>query len=360
MSRSLFGAWGAGLPQESFARAVWPPLRCSVSGARGGRPPLAAARSLGATTGEVAVLRLEHLAAVLSAIAAGGAALPPAEEFVAAWDAFRACRLPGRDAGGAQLRLEIDPQPGAADRPPVLPTCRGCSGCCSAAASTSRVRPICAWMGGSDRSAGAGRCASPSLAMRPPTGWWRRWRRAAGRICCSSSPPTRSASCCCCRRTCGVAWRGCCSRRVVRVPPVCWCSAALAPPASESCHSSVRLRAEVLGGGVCIAAVERERHGEYVDSLLAQLAGDMPLDVALQRALPAAQDGAGGEPALLFAARRLAVAARLTAAAQRLGASGGAPAAAPRSRWSRRRLRGRRQAAAAGRQTASWRRWHGR
>ena len=316
MSRSLFGAWGAGLPQESFARAVAAAALLGVG--RDGPPPLAAARSLGATAGEVAVLRLEHLAAVLSAIAAGGAALPPAEEFVAAWDAFRACRLPGRDAGGALLRLEIDPQPGAADRPPVLPDVPWLFGLLLGSgvdlASSAylrldgRQRPI-SW-GWPLRVAVLGDAPADGLVAALAAGRWpdllqlvsvdeecellllpEDLRRGLARVLQSARRP---------RAACVLVLGG-------------------AGTAGERILPLVgALRAEVLGGGVGIAAVERERHGEYVDSLLAQLAGDMPLDVALQRALPAAQDGAGGEPALLFAARRLIVAARLTAAAQRL------------------------------------------
>ncbi|QKS28778.1 MAG: hypothetical protein HT579_07500 [Candidatus Accumulibacter similis] len=315
MSRSLFGAWGAGLPQESFARAVAAAALLGVT--RDGPPPLVAARSLGAAAGEVAVLRVEHLVAMLSAIAGGGAALPPAAEFVAAWDAFSACRLQGRDAGRALLRLEIEPLPGA-DRPPVVPDVLWLFGLLLGSGADlassaylrldGRQRPI-SW-GWPLRVAVLGDAPAGDLAAALAASRWPDLLRlvAADEECELLLLPDDLRH--------GLA-RVLQSARRLRA--ACVLVLGGAGTAGERILPLVgALRSEVLGGGVGIAAVERERQGEYVDSLLARLAADMPLDVALQRALPAAQDGAAGEPALLVASRRLAAAARLTAAAQRL------------------------------------------
>ncbi|MCM8613509.1 hypothetical protein [Accumulibacter sp.] len=315
MSRSLFGAWGAALPQESFARAVAAAALLGVG--REHAPPLAAARSLGAAAGEIAVLRLERLAAVLSAIADGGLALPPAEEFVAAWQGFSESRPAAGNGGRPLLRLEIEP-PSGADRwsmMPELPWLFGLllgNGGDLASSAYLRLdgpqRAIC-W----DwplRIAIVGDTRAADLAAALAASRWPELLRivAPGEDCQLLLLPEDL------RR--GLA-RVLQSTRRLRAASVLVLGGAgtvgerILPLAAALC-------AEVSAGGVGVAAVERERQGESIESLLAHLARDLPFDVALQRALPAAQDEAGGEPALLIASRRLASEARLSAVAQRL------------------------------------------
>ena len=316
MSRSLFGVWGAHLPQESFARAVAAVALLGVG--RDGPPPVAAAADLGAAGGELAVLRLEHLAGLQSAIARGGADLPPAEDFVAAWECFSASRLRPRDGERSLLRLEIEPQLGA----DLLP-----------------ARPDLFWLLGLLLGSGADLASSAYLRLdRPqrPLVWRSPLRVAvlgdthagglAAALAASRWPDLL--------RVVGPADE--CEllllaedlrhglARVLQSPrrlrAACVLVLGGAGVAGERILPLVAaLRVEVLGGGVGIVAVERERQGEYVDSLLAQLASEMPLDVALQRALPTVQDGADGEPVLLIASRRLVVDARLAVTAERLG-----------------------------------------
>ena len=315
MSRSLFGAWGAALPQESFARAVAAAALLGVG--RDGSAPIAAACRLAAAAGEVAVLSLDRLAAVLSAIADGGAALPPAEDFVAAWECFSESRLPARDGGRSLLRLEIEAQ-SVADRSSVVPELPwlfglllGNGGGLASSAYLRLAGPprAIAW----DwplRIAILGDTPAADLAKALVASRWPELLRivAAGEDCQLLLLPEDL------RR--GLA-RVLHSAR--RLPAACVLVLGGAGAAGERILPlAAALCAAVPGGGVGVAAVERERQGEYIDSLLAHLARDQPLDVALQRALSVVQDDAGGEPVLFIASRRLVEEARLSVVAQRL------------------------------------------
>jgi hypothetical protein len=315
MSRSLFGAWGAALPQESFARAVAAAALLGVG--RDQAPPLATARSLGAAVGEIAVLRLEHLADVLSAIAKGGVALPPAEEFVAAWQGFSESRPPAGNGGRPLLRLEIEPQSGA-DRSSMMPDLPWLFGMLLGNGGDLASSAYLRFAGPSRaiswdwplRIAIVGDTRAADLAAALAASRWPELLRivAAGEDCQLLLLPQDL------RR--GLA-RVLQSTRRLRAASVLVLGGAGAD-GERILPLAAALCAEVSAGGAGVAAVERERQGEYVESLLAHLARDLPFDVALQGALRAVQDDAGGEPALLIASRRLATEARLSAVAQRL------------------------------------------
>ena len=90
MSRALFGTWGAGLPQEKFARAL---AAVAALGLRkdglAEQAVIDTVRSMRSAGQDIAVLRVAYLAQLVSAIAAKSKyGLRSADEFLAAWERF--------------------------------------------------------------------------------------------------------------------------------------------------------------------------------------------------------------------------------------------------------------------------------
>jgi hypothetical protein len=87
MSRSLFGAWGASLPHERFAKAIAAVAALGLrKDALAEQAVIDAVRVMRSAGQDAVVLRLQYLAQLVDAIAGRGAGVRAAEEFLAAWE----------------------------------------------------------------------------------------------------------------------------------------------------------------------------------------------------------------------------------------------------------------------------------
>jgi hypothetical protein len=87
MSRSLFGAWGASLPHERFAKAIAAVAALGLrKDALAEQAVIDAARVMRSAGQDAVVLRLQYLAQLVDAIARRSAGVRAAEEFLAAWE----------------------------------------------------------------------------------------------------------------------------------------------------------------------------------------------------------------------------------------------------------------------------------
>lgn len=308
MSRSLFGAWGAALPQESFARAVAAVAALGMKReALSAQAVVAAARTMRSAGGELALLRLDHLAQLIVAIASRVEDLSSAQEFVAAWERFADCWSGGSPAPAALLRLEIDPAVSSERRssaPDVLWLIRLLLGSGDALASSAYMRgdqpdravawewPLRVGVFGDARSA--------DLAEHLAAGRWPDRVRlialdVADEDCDLLLLPDDLRA--------GLArvltWR----RRLYADCVLVLGGAGVA--AERIPQLAGALRGEVSAAGVGVARVDAEVRGEWFQGLIEELAHDVPLDVALIRAVQAAQEGGVFEAPLLIASRRL-------------------------------------------------------
>lgn len=317
MSRSLFMTWGAELPQPLFARAL------AAAGTLGPHAEalaeatiVDAVRALCRDGGDIAVLRLAHLAALVAAIEARDVDLPPARDFLVAWERFRVAWFD--QPSSTALRVELDPELARAARhstPDVHWLIRLLIGDDQLVDSAyvrmdEPDRPI-AWEWPL-RVGLLGDSRSRDLAEQLRAVRWPDLLRLvdldaadadcdllllpddlrAGLARVLSRPRRLRADC-----VLLIAGAGVANERIARLVAA--------------------LRQEVFTAGVGITRIDSERQGEWFNALLEQLAHDLPIDVALARAASAVQDGAA--PPLLIASRRLAVHARVTAFARRLG-----------------------------------------
>ncbi|MCM8597777.1 MAG: hypothetical protein NFW04_03820 [Candidatus Accumulibacter sp.] len=318
MSRSLFRTWGAELPQPLFARAL------AAAGMLGPRVEalaeatiIDAVRALRRDGGDIAVLRLAHLAELVAAIEAGAADLPSAQNFLVAWERFRVAWFDQPSPG--VLRVELDPAVAGGLRH-----------------SIPDVHWLLRLLFGSDDDLADSAYVRVDEPDRP-VAW--EWPLRVGLL---GDPRSRALA----EQLCAVRWPdllrlvdvdaadedcdllllpddlraglGRVLSRPRRLRADCVLLIGGAGVANERVARLVAaLRQEVFTAGVGVMRIDSERQGEWFNALLEQLAHDLPIDVALRRAAPAGQEVP--VPPLLVASRRLAVHARVTAFARRLG-----------------------------------------
>lgn len=320
MSRSLFGTWGASLPQEDFAKAV---ASVGVLGLRksapGERAIINAERRLRSTGRDIATLRIEHLAGLIDAVGKGAADLATAQDYLAAWDRFDFWWRYELPPNALLLRLEVELgvkatlRNSAPDPYWLLRTLLDNAVSDSAYVRVDEPdRPV-AWEWPL-RVGVLGDAGSIELAEHIEAVPWPRLiklvrldimdedcdllllsdnlRGAVARVL--QHPRRLHADCVLAIGGAGIA--------AERILPL-----------------AATLRGEVLTAGVGIVRINPEQRRAWFKELVGQLSHDMPLDVALVRASPAVQRDEPGEPPLLFASRRLASTARVTAFARRLG-----------------------------------------
>ena len=327
MSRSLFGAWGARLPHESFARAIAAVAALGLrKDALAEQAVIDAAQTMHSAGQDTVVLRLQYLAQLVDAIARRSAGVRAAEEFLAAWErlahwwddrgAERKVCLAALPATRL-LRFELDPAVARELRqsvPDVLWLIHLLLGSDDGFASAAYVRvdqpdrlvvrqwPLRVGMFGDARSADLAEQMSAvqraglvrlvdldlsgeecDLLLLPDD-----LRRGLARVLLQ--PRRLRAACVLLLGGAGVA--------AERIMPLVG-----------------SMRSEVLTGGVGIVRIDFDHQGEWLAELIEQLAQGLPLDVALLRAGQAVQQAEAVGPPLLIASRRLANSARVAASA---------------------------------------------
>jgi len=322
MSRTMFGLWGAPLPQEQFAEAI---AAIGVLGIREAVPDektiTKTVRRLRKGGRDIVPLARRNLAQLVLAINRGDP-LPDAAACPVAWQQFRQQWYEQAPRNAPFLRLEIDPAVSErlrASAPDGLWLNRLLleTGTAVADAVYVRVdqpdRPI-AWewplrvgvLGGA-RSAELGE----SVAAIP----WPKLVRVV---------PLETVDEYCDLLLLPDDLRGALGR-VLRHPRRLRADLTLviggAGVAAERVESLLgALRNEVLTGGVGIVRVDVDRERDWVTRLFEELSHDLPIDVALNVAnSAAAETDDDAEPPLLVASRRLAANARVSAFAGRYG-----------------------------------------
>ena len=338
MSRSLFGAWGAGLPQEHFARALAAVAALGLRKDSLAEPAIVdSVWSMRSARRDIAVLRIEYLAQLIDALQRKSTGLRPAEEFLAAWDCFAHSwyDLQELPPNAHCLRLEIDPTVAGKLRH-SLPELHWLiklllgSGDTLVSSAYLRVdepdRPLaweCPMRVGLPGDARSRELAEQLAALRWPELLRLVDLDVADEDCDLLLLPDDLR--------CGLA-------RVLQWPQRLRAGCVLliggaGLAAERILPLAAAMRSEVLTAGVGIVGIDPDRQGEWFQRLIEQLAHDLPLDVALVRAVQAVQTGPeDGEPPLFMASRRLADHARVEAFAQRFSFSRAAasePAANP-------------------------------
>jgi hypothetical protein len=321
MSRAVFGTWGAQLSQEAFAEAI---AALGVLGPRS--EPLdeqaifEAVRTQQAAAGDIAVLRLRHLARLVGSTTGTSQHLLSPEGYRSAWATFRDRWYDQLPPATPLLRIEIDPavearmQSRVPDVSWLMSLLLGSHGIADAAyVRVDRPDRLVAWewplrigLLGDRRSIEFGR----QLSAVP-------WPRLVE--CVSLDKVDED----CDLLLLADDLRGAAARVLQeprRLRADCVLLTGGAGVATDRILPLARaLRSEVLTAGVGIARVDPEVQQHWVTALIEQLAHDAPLDVAVFRALKKAY---GGEPSampLLMMSRRLATSARVTAFTHRLG-----------------------------------------
>jgi hypothetical protein len=327
MSRSLFGAWGASLPHERFAKAIAAVAALGLrKDALAEQAVIDAARVMRSAGQDAVVLRLQYLAQLVDAIARRSAGVRAAEEFLAAWERL----AHWWDDSGAErkvclaaspatrlLRFELDPAVASELRqsvPDVLWLINLLLGSGDGFASAAYVRvdepdrpvvrewPLRVGMFGDARSSDL--AEQLSVGQRASLVRWVDLERSdedcdllllpddlrQGLVRVLLQPRRLRADCVLLIGGAGVA--------AERIMPL-----------------AGAMRSEVLTGGVAILHIDFDHQGEWFAGLIEQLAQGLPLDVALLRAGQAVQQAEAVGPPLLIASRRLANSARVAASA---------------------------------------------
>jgi len=319
MSRALFRAWGAQLPQQTFAKAV---ASVGVLGPQPGALEQQAIDDAGLALRnagrDIAVLRTEHLARLVGSLA-GGAPPRAAQDYVAAWDRFTSTWFYELPPSAPLLRLEVDAE--------VEPALRA-----SAPDSLWLLRLLLRHEVGHSaylRVDEPDRAVAWELPLRIGVLGDARSAELAEHVAAVPWPqlvrlvPLSQVDEDCDLLLLADDLRGAVAR-VLRQPRRLRADCVLAiggagVAAERIMPLAAALRAEVLTAGVGIARIDPERGREWLIRLIEELSHDNPLDVALVGASRSVQGDEDDEPAFLFTSRRLATAARVTAFARRLG-----------------------------------------